>query len=271
LSDSVDRFLAEEIKKALPRGRVLDIPAGDGNLSRLLGEAGYEVTSADLIPERFLAAGTRFVEADMNERLPLADGSFDAIVCQEGVEHLEDLPSFLRECGRVLGEGGHLWITTPNFMDLSSRFSFFLTGMKSLHAGFPNEAITLRGSHNGRFYHGHAFSLPFFQIRYFLRMCDFDDIQVRGLGGDTMSLVLYTLVRPLSGFFIRRALRARRRKGRNGAPDVHMPAGLQAEICEQALSRDILLHRKLCIRATLRKGSLAPWFAAASDSASGRS
>ena len=81
----------------------------------------------------------------MNERLPFDDDSFDAIVSQEGVEHLENLPGFFRECRRILVDGGHLWITTPNFMDISSRLAFLLSGQKSYRAGLPNEQSTMWG------------------------------------------------------------------------------------------------------------------------------
>ena len=113
----VDQFLVDDIQSSLPEGRVLDIPTGSGNISKLLGDAGYEVTPADLFPECFQQEGYQAIKADMNERLPFEDNSFDILVCQEGVEHLENVASFFRECGRVLRDGGTIWITTPNYMD----------------------------------------------------------------------------------------------------------------------------------------------------------
>ena len=236
---------------------MLDMPAGDGDLSRMLCKAGFQVTPSDLFPETFRSdgwEGDKVVRADMNERLPFDTDSFDGIVSQEGVEHLEHLPSFLRECRRVLRDGGHLWITTPNFMDLSSRLSYLLTGMKSFHAGFPNEETTVWGGDDGHLYHGHAFTLPFFQIRYLLRVCQFDEIQLRGLGRSTTSVLLYPFVRAVSGLLIRRAQRehvsSHRRKA--ASPQVY------GELRDHALSRQLLLYKKILVRATLRESSFTP-------------
>ena len=104
VSDWVDRFLVSDIHATPGMGRVLDLPAGGGELSRLLEQQGYDVAAADLFPERCEWDG-RTVRADMLERLPFEAGAFDAIVCQEGVKHLEDVASFFRECRRVLRDG----------------------------------------------------------------------------------------------------------------------------------------------------------------------
>ena len=256
MSDAVDRFLLGEIQKVAPSGRVLDLPAGDGNLSKLLSSKGYDVTPSDLFPESLQWEGHEAVLADMNAPLPFDDDSFDVVVSQEGVEHLENLPSFFRESCRVLKKGGTIWITTPNFMDLSGRLSYFLSGMKSFQAGFPNEEATLRGRDKERVYHGHAFSLPFFQIRYLLRVYGFGAVAVQGLKKSRLSSALYPIVRPVSGLLLGRAHRRLERKtpqfdkGRAPQPE------LQDELRRLAASRDLQCYRKICIRAT--KGAETP-------------
>ncbi len=229
--------------------RVLDLPAGAGRLSRALDEVGCDVTSADLFPECLEWPGHESVPADMNEPLPFPDGAFDHVVCQEGVEHLENLPRFIRECSRVLREGGYVWITTPNFMDLSSRLSYLLTGMKSFHSGFPNEETTIWGGDGERFYHGHAFTLPFFQIRYLLRLAQFDEIALRGLKRSTASTVLYPFVRPLTGVLVRWSDRKRRRKRQKAERKPIASPELQRELSGFAASSELLCHRKVFVRA----------------------
>ena len=57
---------------------------------------------------RFHPAGGRL------ERLPFADGAFDAVVAADVLEHVPDLPAVVRELGRVLAPGGSLAFDTIN-------------------------------------------------------------------------------------------------------------------------------------------------------------
>lgn len=255
MPNPVDVFLCDEVPRALPKGRILDLPAGNGGLSSQLRAQGLQVTPADLFPESFEAEGLDCVKADMNHPLPFEEDSFDGVICQEGIEHLENPAAFIRECRRVIRDGGHLWLTTPNFMDLSGRLSFFLTGMKSFHAGFTNEQATLWGRQGEDYYHGHAFSLPFFQLRYLLRLGQFDAIRLHGLGTSGVSLALLPLVYPLAWLLLRvartRRLRKQAKRGRKQAES----AELYAELNSQALSLALLCSRKIAIQAQRREGS----------------
>jgi SAM-dependent methyltransferase len=57
---------------------------------------------------RFHAAGGQL------ERLPFADGAFDAVVAADVLEHVPDLPRVVRELGRVLAPGGSFAFDTIN-------------------------------------------------------------------------------------------------------------------------------------------------------------
>lgn len=48
--------------------------------------------------------------------LPFADGTFDAIVCSEVMEHIPDDSAAARELARVLKPGGLLAVTVPTFL-----------------------------------------------------------------------------------------------------------------------------------------------------------
>jgi SAM-dependent methyltransferase len=50
----------------------------------------------------------------VSERLPFADGSFDMVLLNEVIEHVDDDDTTLREACRVLKAGGHVVIYAPN-------------------------------------------------------------------------------------------------------------------------------------------------------------
>jgi SAM-dependent methyltransferase len=105
----------------LARGRrVLDAGCGIGYGAGILARAGAsEVVGVDIAPEAVEAAragaadGTRFETGDVRD-LPFDDDSFDAVVCFEVIEHVEEQARTLDELRRVLVDGGVLAISSPN-------------------------------------------------------------------------------------------------------------------------------------------------------------
>jgi hypothetical protein len=81
------RTLARQLK-ALPYP-VLEFGAGSGSMSQLLHEAAYRVDACDLEPELFQFAAVECRRANLAERLPYDDATFDGIVCVEVLEHID--------------------------------------------------------------------------------------------------------------------------------------------------------------------------------------
>lgn len=111
-----------------PGARVLDVGAGEGYFSRLMSARGYAVAACDFSRDAFKCPEIPFHAADLSERIPLPDASFDAVVSIEVIEHIENHTRFIREILRVVKPGGCVIITTPNVLSLTSRWHYFLYG-----------------------------------------------------------------------------------------------------------------------------------------------
>lgn len=118
------RYIAwiDELTGLLPPGAaVLDLGCGNGvPADRLLADAGFGVTGADISPVQIARAqaavpGARFLCADMTA-LDLPAASYDAVVSLYAIIHvpLAEQPALLDRVCRWLRPGGYLLITVGN-------------------------------------------------------------------------------------------------------------------------------------------------------------
>ena len=147
------------------RLNILDAPCGEGVLASMLQEKGIKVRAVDIDSAAASLLGNAFQIVDLNEKLPLPDKSFDIVVSVEGIEHLENPHSFLREVNRVLKEGGTLILTTPNIVSLRSRVRFLGSGF------FHRDAMPLNETARHGLHHIGLRSFP--QLRYDLHTLGF--------------------------------------------------------------------------------------------------
>jgi 2-polyprenyl-3-methyl-5-hydroxy-6-metoxy-1,4-benzoquinol methylase len=116
-NDTVYAAIERALATIDPAGDALDFGSGTGQFTIRLRDSGRfrSVTGADLFPRGdAVPADIGWVQGDLNERLPLADGSFDLIVAAEVIEHLENPRAMCRELFRLLRPGGWLVLSTPN-------------------------------------------------------------------------------------------------------------------------------------------------------------
>ncbi len=158
---------AAELFGGWPReGRVLEVAAGSGAFAMRLVELGFSVEACDLYPEQFRAPGIPVRFADLSQKLPYDDASFEYLSCLEGIEHLEDQFAFVREGWRVLKPGGRLLLSTPNILGLASRWRYFWTGFFPLATRPMNE-------HHRAPVHDHIHLVTYYELRYILRTVGF--------------------------------------------------------------------------------------------------
>ena len=219
--------------------RLLDIPSGDGPVQRKAREAGYDVVGLDLFP----SAGLRGVQGDACAALPFQDESFDVVISMEGIEHFENQTDFVRECCRVLKPGGVMILTTPNIMHLSARTTALMTANRCLKHGHINEVNTFRGGEGKRAYHGHAYLIDAFRLRYIMRVVGLqvDSIEATDLSPSSVMLApMELMIRIATPLSIRMAKKRRKKMGLS-TPDQQ----LESELKQIAYSRSLLYRKKM--------------------------
>ena len=104
---------AHALLERLPKrsGRVLEVAAGTGRVTRRLAQRGYEVVATDLNPpmldeaRRHTTGNVTWQVADA-QALPFPDASFDLVVCAFGLMFPPDKPQVIREMKRVVRPDG---------------------------------------------------------------------------------------------------------------------------------------------------------------------
>jgi SAM-dependent methyltransferase len=123
-------FVPERIplfQAAIGRGRrVLDLGCRSGAFTRHFLE-GNEVVGLDVDRAALAKAaelGIETVVGDVEEPLPFAEASFDAVVAGELLEHLRFPEALVGEVRRVLRPGGTFVGSVPNAFRVQSRLRF---------------------------------------------------------------------------------------------------------------------------------------------------
>ena len=108
-----------------PGELLLDAGCGEGRHCYGALEKGARVGGLDLDPAGLRAAvgGLRSRARELSSmgemlqgntfQLPFADGSFDAIICSEVMEHVHDYRAAAAELARVTRPGGRVAVTIP--------------------------------------------------------------------------------------------------------------------------------------------------------------
>lgn len=156
---------------------VIDFPAGNGVTSRILKEIGAIPIAMDLFPEYFENDGIKCTRANIKNGLPIEKKTVDALICQEGVEHFSDQYEALKEFNRVIKNKGVLLITTPNYSNIQSRLSYFLSESERFNSILPpNELDSIWMSKQeitNEIYFGHVFLIGMQKLRVLAKLSGF--------------------------------------------------------------------------------------------------
>jgi len=122
--------VTEDLLIGLRAKRVLEIGAGDFSFEYCGRRTGSAWVTADFEPPADILCELNATCVS----LPVADESFDLVVCTEVLEHLLWPQALLTELHRVLVHDGRLLLSVPNVTSLSYRIAWLLGRVPSCAA-----------------------------------------------------------------------------------------------------------------------------------------
>ncbi|AGS20631.1 methyltransferase domain-containing protein [Rhizobium etli] len=107
----------EQIARLRLQGRILDIGGGaDFDYTRLIQKDG-NLDSVNIAPEV-----NPTIVADLNLTLPIANDTYDNVICFNTLEHIQEDRHLLQELLRVLKPGGRFVVTVPFLFPRHGRY-----------------------------------------------------------------------------------------------------------------------------------------------------
>lgn len=218
----------------LPKGRILDLGCGDGDYGKRLKGLGFDVIAGDIDSKRFkYKSELEFRHCDITKEMPFTSQYFDYVLLMEVVEHLRNPYAVIPEINRIIKDKGYFILSTPNILNLKSRFRFLFEGAYEYFREPPLDQIK-----NPRevIFNLHLVPYRYQELEYLLASSGFkvDEIFASNYEGLEWSFILPTM------FF--QAWQKQRRSLRKGGIDFR-------RINKVLLSKELLFGRHLIIKA----------------------
>jgi SAM-dependent methyltransferase len=148
------RFVRNASRLLPPGSRILDAGCGDAPYRTLFAHCQYLTADSAATDYHNFSKQKPDIICDI-AHIPLEDGSLDAILCTEVLEHVPEPALVLAEFRRLLRPSGHLFLTVPLIWEVHEepydfyRYTPYSLGRLLSQAGFSIEFIRAR---HGRFW-----------------------------------------------------------------------------------------------------------------------
>ena len=138
--------------KPLAGLRVLDVGCGGGILAESMARLGANVTAIDVVEKNIQVARIHAERESLSIDYRLCTAAelaeenecFDVVLNMEVVEHVANLPAFMRDCCRLTASNGCMFVATINRTPLS--WLFAIVGAEYILGWLP------RGTHRWRWF-----------------------------------------------------------------------------------------------------------------------
>ena len=171
------RAVLDAVKSAAGNGLQgdhLDIGSGTGDLLRLFATRfPLRSFACDYTDQLMKVPAQRVEIVDLNrDPLPFADNRFALVTCIETIEHLENFRELVREIYRVLQPGGVAVVSTPNILNLRSRWRFLSSGFYNLFGPLAVDEASIESTR------GHITPVSWFYLAHALLRAGFENLRL---------------------------------------------------------------------------------------------
>jgi SAM-dependent methyltransferase len=140
----LDRWVAEAGRVGTDKSfRVLDAGAGDAPYRKHFQHVTYETADFGEVDKEYPNLDYKCTL----ENLPMADATYDLVLCSQVLEHISEPVAALREIRRVLKPNGQAWVSAPLFYEEHEapydfhRYTQFAWRRMAAEAGFSVESL----------------------------------------------------------------------------------------------------------------------------------
>lgn len=109
----IEAVCSDYLVRPIKNMKILDIGAGTGYISQYFAQKN-DVTALDVVEQiKVKDRKFKFVKND-TKKLPFENGTFDIVIFNHVVEHLDFQEEYMNEINRVLKDDGICYFATPN-------------------------------------------------------------------------------------------------------------------------------------------------------------